>query len=77
VFDETGFTAARRPLQHHGQTRRVRRLKQFDLARDRNVKRLFRDSVFFDGSFGHDDICEEYRCFPDTPSPSLASLAAG
>src|SRR2546423_10074130 len=54
VFDKARLAAARRPLQHHGQTRCMRRFKQLDLARDREIIRLFGNSELFDGSFGHE-----------------------
>ena len=53
VLDEARLAAARRPFQHDGQTRSVRRLEQLDLAPDRQVERLVGDDVLFDGSLRH------------------------
>jgi hypothetical protein len=54
VLDEARLAAARRPLEHDGQARGLRRLEQLHLAPHRQIERLVRDDELFDGSLKHD-----------------------
>src|SRR5580765_5587819 len=53
VLDKARLATASRAFQDDGQMRGVRGFEQADFIIDRQVIRLFSDSVFFDGAFGH------------------------
>src|SRR5207253_307060 len=53
VLDKARLATAGRAFQNHRQARRVRRFEQTDFIVDRQVVRLVRYLVLFDGAFRH------------------------